>query len=282
MNQLDETFNIDTPENVTFGYEIAGVGSRFLAALIDTTLIIIFQVLVDILIFIIFHLPSNFGLTTYSINSWVIAILGLVSLFSFGGYYVFFEMVWNGKTIGKRALKLRVIRIDGTPITISESLIRNLVRLVDFLPAFYGIGVISLFISRQTRRLGDLAAGTLVVREADQYARLKDLAALDKQLNKPVPSSANYPLDVPQGEKPGIVQTTLPVQLLNNQDIQMVEMYLQRRAELTNRDALAAQLIKILWNRMKLADAPPVDKAVVEQTLARILSEYQKAHSNEA
>src|SRR5215510_11634669 len=89
----------------------------------------------------------------------------LASFVLFWGYYIFFEMLWNGQTPGKRWVGLRVIRTDGTPITLSESFIRNLTRLVDFLPAAYGIGIISMFLDKQSRRLGDLAAGTLVVHD---------------------------------------------------------------------------------------------------------------------
>ncbi|MEK7327557.1 MAG: RDD family protein, partial [Chloroflexota bacterium] len=97
--------------------------------------------------------------------AWLVAIFGLISFAFFWGYYILFEMLWNGQSPGKRWVGLRVIRTDGTPITLTESIIRNLVRLVDFLPAYYGVGVVTMFINEQSRRLGDLAAGTLVVHD---------------------------------------------------------------------------------------------------------------------
>jgi hypothetical protein len=82
------------------------------------------------------------------------------------GYYIICEMVTGGTSPGKRALGLRVIRDNGLPIGFSQSLLRNLVRIVDFLPWCYGVGLVAVFVSRRSQRLGDLAAGTLVVRVA--------------------------------------------------------------------------------------------------------------------
>ena len=81
------------------------------------------------------------------------------------GYFALFEGLWHGQTPGKRVAKIRVIQQSGRAITIFESLSRNLVRVVDFLPAFYVVGTISIFITKRNQRLGDLVAGTLVVHE---------------------------------------------------------------------------------------------------------------------
>jgi hypothetical protein len=80
------------------------------------------------------------------------------------GYYIICEMVTGGASPGKRALGLRVIRDNGLPINFTNSLLRNLVRIVDFLPWCYGVGLVTMFVSGRSQRLGDLAAGTLVVR----------------------------------------------------------------------------------------------------------------------
>lgn len=283
MNPVEDTLNIDTPENVTFGYEIAGIGSRFLAALIDTALITVLQLLTAILVFLLLDQSNgaqpDITSITSSLSAWAVAVVGLIALFFYWGYYIFFEMLWNGKSPGKKAVKLRVIRVDGTPITITESFVRNLVRMVDFLPAFYGVGVIVTFINPQTRRLGDLAAGTLVVRETDQRAQLKNLTTLEKQFLQPsIPQAssnlANPAVDSPAGSPP----TIYPVKLLNYQDAQMIEMYFQRLNQLTNRAALAGQLINHLWGKMKLSEAAPTG-AAAEEALAKILSEYRQTIS---
>ena len=81
------------------------------------------------------------------------------------GYGCFFETLWNGRTPGKRALKLRVIKTGGYPIGFYDALLRNLLRVVDGLPVGYGIGLVSVLVTRRFQRLGDLAAGTLVIHE---------------------------------------------------------------------------------------------------------------------
>src|SRR5438445_13391463 len=88
----------------------------------------------------------------------------IVTLVLIWGYFILLEWLWNGQTIGKRAYKLRVINEDGSPARFTQVLIRNLLRLVDFLPGFYGLGVLVIVISPKSQRLGHLAAGTYVVR----------------------------------------------------------------------------------------------------------------------
>ena len=122
----DQFLNIDTPENVIFDYEVAGIGSRFLAAMVDSILIAIGMVVVN---FTGLLLMTILGLNETTVGpSVILAILGLVAFLFFWGYYIFFEIVWNGQSPGKRWLHLRVLRIDGTPIAAREALIRNLAR----------------------------------------------------------------------------------------------------------------------------------------------------------
>src|SRR5512138_64035 len=162
MTLPEETLDIQTPENVAFGYQVAGIGSRFLASLLDTLLIALLQIIVVVVATLVINAVEEF---TAALSTWIIAIFSLILAIFYWGYYVLFEMLWNGQSPGKRWVGLRVIRTDGTPITLSESLIRNLARLVDFFPVAYGVGIITMFIDKQSRRLGDLAAGTLVVQD---------------------------------------------------------------------------------------------------------------------
>jgi hypothetical protein len=82
------------------------------------------------------------------------------------GYFALFEIIWNGQTIGKRVVGIRVVKDSGRPLTPAESIGRNLMRIVDYLPAFYAIGIVSAILTKENKRLGDLVAGSLVVREA--------------------------------------------------------------------------------------------------------------------
>jgi uncharacterized RDD family membrane protein YckC len=238
MSLPDEYLRIETPENVAFDYEVAGIGSRFLAALVDTALIVVLQLIVYAVILAV-------GSGSNVLSKWLPAILGLLAFFFLWGYYVFFELLWNGQSPGKRLAGLRVIRTDGTPVTMTESLVRNLVRLVDFLPLLYGAGVVAMFINEQSRRLGDLAAGTLVVHDRAMVS----LASLDS------PAAL--------GPLPGAEGLVLPVNRLSPSDIQLAEAFIQRRQHLFNRPEIATRISRALLKQM----------AIPEEEMAGVLPE---------
>jgi uncharacterized RDD family membrane protein YckC len=176
---MDEQLTISTPEQVAFHYEMAGIGSRFVASLLDhlilvTAMILVYCAAVGLLPALSGGFNASGDESGLSSIYFLIAVLVLIEFLLFWGYFVLFEMVWHGQTPGKRAGRLRVIRRDGQPVRAGEVVIRNLVRIVDFLPGFYGIGLVTMFIDKDARRLGDLAAGTIVVREGEQ-TRLRDV-----------------------------------------------------------------------------------------------------------
>jgi len=244
---------------VAFGYQVAGLGSRFIATLVDTTIIILLQVVVVVVASLIIAAVSSVAYSD-ELSGWVIAILGLIaSLFSWG-YYVFFEMLWNGQSPGKRWVGLRVIRADGTPITLSESLIRNLARLVDFLPAAYGVGIVTMFIDKQSRRLGDLAASTLVVQDRAPIS-IQSLS-VKRTVNLGMQSLTKVSLE------------GFPVERLSNDDLSLIEDFLLRRDQLTHRASLAVQILNTLHQRLGLP-LPAIDRLEAEDTLVAILQAAQ-------
>jgi uncharacterized RDD family membrane protein YckC len=261
LTQSEDYLEIDTPENVVFGYEVAGIGSRFLAALVDTVLIIILQAIVYITLLLIVRgfLEGLEGLT-----GWVTAALGLIAFALLWGYYIFFELLWNGQSPGKRLFKLRVIRADGTPITLTESLIRNLVRLLDLLPFFYGIGIVTMFADRQSRRLGDLAAGTLVVFEQADVT----LDSLEDG------SIVLHDMGVARvSDKSEGTHVDLPVERLTDQDILMVKEYLRRRSTLANPMPMAGRVARAIHARMGLPYFPMEYREAVHW-LAQVIDAY--------
>ncbi len=148
---------IDTPENVLLDADVAGFASRALASMVDYLILGI-----ALLILTLTVLPSlvrnpNPGIT--------VALTVLIQFIIITFYHLTFEFLWNGQTPGKRAFGLRVVMTNGLPLTTSAALIRNIIRLFDFLPLFYGVGLVSLFATKKTQRLGDLAANTIVIRE---------------------------------------------------------------------------------------------------------------------
>lgn len=161
---MDNTFALETPEQIEFEYEVAGIGSRFMAALVDHLILAIIQFGFYLAVAFI---DGLFGGGALFYENLLIALLLFISFLLFWGYFVLFEVAWNGQSPGKRLARLRVIQTTGYPQTGAASAIRNLVRIADFLPFSYGLGIIVMFFNARAMRLGDFAAGTMVVKERE-------------------------------------------------------------------------------------------------------------------
>ena len=164
-----DKLNIDTPELVSIEMPLAGIGSRFIALLVDY---LIWGAGFTVLAIALAVILPSIGALSWVKAQWAIAI----AIFGFflvnWGYFTLFEAFWNGRTPGKRVARIRVIQRSGRPIGLFESMARNLVRYIDQLPGLYVVGVITMFVTRQHQRLGDLAAGTLVVRDREEESPL--------------------------------------------------------------------------------------------------------------
>ncbi len=166
----ERPFSLETPESIVLDFELAGPGTRLCAALVDMMLIAILFAAV----FIVWTLAAH-GLPFWVENNdgsmdwhdWRVAILLIAVFLIFSGYHLFFETLWRGQTPGKRQLEIRVIRDDGTPMSGTDVLVRNLIRIVDFLPVLYALGGAVCLLHPMHKRLGDLAAGTIVVKESE-------------------------------------------------------------------------------------------------------------------
>src|SRR5215471_15351996 len=166
----DDTLVIETPERVPLHFALASIGNRFIACAIDHGIQIVSLILIGIFFAIITD-ASDLGSRLANAPKWVIALLVVIQFLIFDGYFAVFEWIWRGQTPGKRWLKLRVIREDGRPISFFEAVVRNLLRTADILvPPFYSIGLISVFATARDQRVGDLVAGTVVVREREAEA----------------------------------------------------------------------------------------------------------------
>jgi len=149
---LDTRQTLETPEGANLPLTPAGIGARIIAQMID----ILIRIGINIAIFILFGLLGKMG-------------TGLALIFTFcleWFYPVVFEVARQGRTPGKKSMGIRVVNDDGTPITFAASLLRNLLRVVDFLPMFYVTGIITSLCNQHFKRLGDLAAGTMVIYDA--------------------------------------------------------------------------------------------------------------------
>src|SRR5687767_4619448 len=153
---LDTTRRVATPEGIELTLHLAGPVPRALAWAIDLAL----RIAVVLIVAMFAPLIGK-------------AVMGVVLLTAFFVEWLlpaWFEAAWRGQTPGKRAMGIAVLNDDGTPLRWPGALTRNLLRAVDFLPVFYGIGLLAMLADRDFKRLGDLAAGTVVVYQAEKAA----------------------------------------------------------------------------------------------------------------
>jgi uncharacterized RDD family membrane protein YckC len=188
MNAIVPSLSIRTPEGIAFNLLLAGVMPRFLAWLIDVAAI-------SAIIAVASKIISLAGVFGESIHGALGTILYFVVSI---GYGIFFEWTWRGQTPGKRVFRLRVLDLHALRLQLSQIVIRNVLRAVDCLPAFYVVGGLACFISKRSQRLGDLAANTIVVRypkitapEIEQiltnkYNSLRDYPHLEARLRQTV------------------------------------------------------------------------------------------------
>lgn len=232
--ETEETLIIETPERVPLAFALASIGNRFLAVAIDHFI----QYFTIFVVAYVFLSLSGVGDLTTAENSnffrempkWTIAVLIIVLFLIFAGYFIFFEWLWSGQTPGKKLLKLRVIREDGRPITLWEAIARNLLRIFDAVPGFilpvYSVGLMTIFTSRRDQRVGDLFAGTVVVRERDDEA-----PTFAETFSNPVADAAFRRVQKPFAFQADVNDVTVS-------EIEVVEAFLRRRWDLTERQRI--------------------------------------------
>ncbi len=268
---LHEEYTIDTPENITFGYAVAGIGSRFIGALIDTLLIIILLLLVNFVLFAAIAAADGLPL---GMAEWaegvIVALYALLNFAIIWGYYLIFELIWRGQTPGKRGAGTRVIAIGGGPATFLEVAIRNLVRIVDFMPFGYAVGLVTMLLNRQARRLGDFAAGTLVVkhRGAIKLEALGQATPVGASLR----AVAAQPNDLPQFPT---------LRRLSGNDYQLICATLARYDAGAASPALLRRLALAVAARLQ--SAPPVvyDATINRNFLAAVAAAYREQGEKE-
>lgn len=229
-------------------FDIAGIGSRFLALLVDS-------LIQGSVVFIALVASGIVGYTHALQSSPVSAAIVVAGLIVMGflllyGYFILFEIFWNGQTPGKRIIGIRVLKDSGRRLSAIESIGRNLLRIVDQLPGLYAIGLLCAVLTKQNKRLGDLVAGSIVVREAS----LRELKAGWQE-------SAHMQLMAPMG-----------AERLMPDDVVLIETFLQRRHELEAnvRYRMAADILRRLDGKLTLA---ALDGKGVEQILEAAVHE---------
>jgi uncharacterized RDD family membrane protein YckC len=223
-----DQLNIETPEQVDLRFPIAGIGSRFLALLTDSFIQGVALFLLFLAFALIFSSAKKLpGGTAPSDTAakWFVAGIFLFYFLLYWGYYSLFEAFWNGQTPGKRLLKIRVIKDSGRQITLFEALARNLLRVVDMLPSFYLIGVITMLCNREQKRLGDLVAGTIVVHERSDEQPLMSH-------NSRTFTSALYPQQLETAQPVGVLLPADGVARLDAGDLNVIDTFFSRALDL--------------------------------------------------
>lgn len=258
---------IETPERVPLHFALASIGNRFIACAIDHAIQGLALALIAVASIILANF-SNIEAVVSSAPKWVYAVMILLLFLTLSGYFAFFEWLWSGQTPGKRWLKLRVIREDGRPITFWEAAVRNLLRTFDMMPVpFYSIGLISVFSTTRDQRVGDMVAGTVVVRERETEA-----PEFSQVFATPVSDPA-----LRRSFKP--VDFTASLSALTDSEIQVVETFLRRRWELSDvpRQWMAWRVsLPILYKIRPIYDLTTFTyEGFLEELLHRYLQEHR-------
>jgi uncharacterized RDD family membrane protein YckC len=199
---LDTITRVETPEHFSFSFELAGPLRRMAAYGIDL-------VVRGMVLLVVLWVATAAGmLGVWNFDGLATGVLLLVAFLLEWGYFVVLELAWDGRSVGKRILRLRVVSADGRPLGVGNVLLRNLLRAADFLPSAYALGLFVMASDPQFRRLGDAVAGTLVV--VERRERIESELFID-----PPPSQAELSL-LPQ--RPD----------LSAQDLEALELFLRR------------------------------------------------------
>jgi uncharacterized RDD family membrane protein YckC len=247
--------SIRTPENIDLSYALAGPGSRAVAYIVDLFIMLtLCQILINVFVYVFAILLSAFGANG---RLWVAAIGGLGSFALYNSYFIFLEWLLNGQTPGKRLLHIRVIKQGGYALRFFDTLSRNLLRVVDFLPLFYGVGLTSILFTRDSQRLGDLVAGTLVVYQ------------------EPVQTESLLPdLFTPEESEPPLPAVQLAA--IPDEAISLAAQYLRSRIELAPRprQEVASELVNLI---REISGLEPRPAQSVESFLASVVRQAEQA-----
>ncbi len=229
-----EKLNIDTPEQIALEFSLATVGSRFLALAIDTVI----QAAFAAVVLIVGLFAAWITLALDAVRPWILAALVLGLFLIYYGYFAVFEAVWNGQTPGKRVIGLRVMHVSGRPVSVFEAILRNVIRIADQLPGIYAVGIVSVFVTERSQRLGDLAAGTVVVHER---------AVSAEEIN---PFTVEAPTPTTASTRHGASNLTAA-------ELSVIDLYFRRREQLDGHARLRAarQIADRMRARLEITSA---------------------------
>jgi uncharacterized RDD family membrane protein YckC len=276
MSPNSDQLSIDTPELVAIELPLAFIGSRFIALLIDYLILVLaYGVL---WLFLRLFMP---GIREFSRTSeqWASAIAILATFLLMWGYFTLFEAFCGGRTPGKRVAGIRVIQRSGRAIGLLESMARNFVRCIDMQPLFLNaVGVIAMFLNDRHQRLGDLAAGTLVVHDRETGAPLWNGSAA-RTFTAPsfAPSAPIHERKsaVPVAHASGIAR-------LSSADLGVLEEFFSRRLDMSlpTRHAIAQKIAVAIRAKSGVEPSPGVSTETFLEATARQLRDAARLRSD--
>ncbi len=260
---------------------LAGIGSRFIAILVDYLIWGFVFLVLGLLAAIIIPALHFFGGVS---ANWAIGIALLIVFLLQWGYFALFEAFGNGRTPGKRVAHIRVIHQSGRGINFVEALARNLVRFVDAAPSFYAVGVVAMFLSKRSQRLGDMVAGTLVVRDREidspnwSESASRTITAPTLVAQPPIAASGAAQANTERWGSPPHLRVSLPAPALaklSASDLEVLEGFFARRLDmdLTTRAALAGRIATALCAKSGLAIPPETS---VETFLEAVAHQFRE------
>jgi uncharacterized RDD family membrane protein YckC len=257
---------LQTPESVELDFTLAGIGNRAYALVIDDIILglilIIFLITWALFSYFLYEVVNIDSLIdSKTIGLWLVAIQLLITFSIYVGYFTFFETLWQGQTLGKRIVKIRVIREDGRPIRLPQATLRALLRPLDDV---LFLGMFLIIFSKSEKRLGDWLAGTLVIQE-EQNLPAKNL------------------IITPEAEilAQNLLENSAIADLLP-EDFATIREYLQRREGMLakGRRELSVKLAHQAKSLIKLDDIP--DETSANIFLEAVYLAYQQQFDREA
>jgi len=216
---------------------VAGIGSRFVALLVDY---LIWIAVFIALILIVHYVDPSLEHFSKLGEKWATAVFTLLGFAFYWGYFTLFEAFWNGRTPGKRVARIRVIQRSGRGIGLFEAMTRNLLRVIDQIPMIYAVGVVTIFLTKQHQRLGDLAAGTLVVHEREQL----DAPSAGSSARSLTAGIFEQPAMAAPARRTSLDLASTGIQRLSTTDLEVLEGFFARRLDFSmeTRAALAERI----------------------------------------
>ena len=255
----EDHLDIKTPEFVSIQFQIAGLGSRSAAFIIDQLLLMAFNILSLIVLFFVLDGMSKMEFIFIG-NSLPIAITIIALFLVNGGYFFAYEFFSGGRTFGKKLMGIRVIQENGHSITLLSSFIRNLIRIIDSLPTAYFLGIIMIFFHSKHKRLGDLVAGTIVVHER-KAKRKKKQTPLEIEIDSRGLSKDELMID----------EWTL--KSLGMKEWKLVQTYANRflQIPLAERNQLTERIVELIFPKVGLDPSGKTTEELEDNLLALYL-----------